>query len=210
MKNKKQGLLIAVEGIDGSGKSSLCNGLEKALSIVMPVLLTKEPGGTALGKKLRTLLHDKEVPLCSKAEFLLFASDRAQHFEELVLPTLESGTTVISDRMADSSLVYQGYGRGLDVTLLKTINAWAMCNHTPDIIFYLKISPELAYQRIAQRNLPLTSFEKEVTFMHSLAAGFDALFETQKNVVFLDATQSNEILVQEAVAIIQTMHKERA
>lgn len=205
MKKLQKGLLITVEGIDGSGKSVLCKGLQQELAQSYDVLLTKEPGSTLLGKGLRNTLLQKDVPVCDKAEFLLFATDRAQHFCQVILPELSKNNIIISDRMADSSLVYQGYGRNLDTTILTTINKWAMNNRQPDLVFYLKIDAEKAYQRMAERNIPLNSFEKEVEFMYKLSKGFDTLVAPRDNVVTLDALQSPEILVKMATESIKNL-----
>src|SRR3972149_5899470 len=123
-------MLITLEGIDGSGKSTLA---KKMADTLHNVVLTKEPGGSALGKKLREILQMQPVPITPIAEFLLFAADRAQHFDEVVIPALEQNKIVISDRMADSSLVYQGYGRGINMENIKLVNKWVMQDITPDI-----------------------------------------------------------------------------
>lgn len=203
MEKIQNGLLIALEGIDGTGKTSLAHNLEKALSEDYPVLVTKEPGGTPLGKGLRNTLLQKDVPVCKKAEFLLFATDRAQHFHQVVLPHLEDGFIVLSDRMNDSSLVYQGYGRNLDIEILKTINAWAMNDRQPDIVLYLRLTAEKAYERMKNRNIPLNSFEKEMEFMHRLTEGFDSLVAPRDNVITLDAQLSKEALTQAALEAIK-------
>lgn len=211
MENIPNGLLISIEGIDGSGKSSLAKGLEFALQKnSFTVVLTKEPGATPLGKTLRSKLMDKDVPVCDKAEFLLFATDRSQHFDQVVTPALAKGSIVISDRMADSSIVYQGYGRGLDIEKLKMINSWAMNDKEPDIVFYLKLSAEEAYKRIASRNEPLTSFEKEKSFMNTLEKGFDTLFKDRKNVIIMDALQPKAIIVKAAFKYITQWIKDNS
>lgn len=203
MKKIQNGLLIAIEGIDGSGKSSLCRNLETALKASYNVILTKEPGGTALGKGLRKTLLQKNVPVCTKAEFLLFATDRAQHSAQIILPNLNEGAIVISDRMADSSVVYQGYGRQLDIEMLKTINKWAMNEREPDLVLYLRLPAKVAYKRMDNRNQPLNSFEKEVEFMHRLTDGFDSLVSPRDNVVTLDAELEPEALTTLALKAIE-------
>ena len=135
-----RGLLVSVEGIDGCGKSSFMLAIKKLLEEhSLPFLLTKEPGDTPLGKHIREILLSKTVDICPKAEYLLFAVDRAQHFHEVVSPALCDIKIVVSDRMADSSLIYQGYARGLEIDVIQNINQWAMNNIAPDIVFYLKI-----------------------------------------------------------------------
>jgi len=199
MNRIKRGILIALEGIDGSGKSTLAAQLTHRLTQErFPVCTTKEPGATKLGKQIRPIVQEQTIPLCHKAEYLLFAADRAQHFDEFVLPRLEQKYIVLSDRLADSSLVYQGYGRGLDLNTLKTINAWAMNNRMPDIVFYLRLSQTQAMQRLTSRT-HLTAFETEQeSFLNQLVTGFDTLYANRKDVIIIDATQSPEEVCDEA------------
>ncbi len=195
------GILIAIEGIDGSGKSTLAKNLYQELhNQNIPVVLTKEPGGSQLGRQLRTILQTQTVPLCPQAEYLLFAADRAQHFTEVIIPNLRASKIVISDRMADSSLVYQGHGRGLDLELIRTVNAFAMQAIQPDLVLYLRISPEQAMERLRKRNKELTAFEQEqASFSKKLVEGFDAIFKERKNVIYLDGTQAPEQLTNQAM-----------
>ena len=183
------GMLISIEGIDGSGKSTLVRHLAKQLQIYgCSVVTTKEPGGSSLGKLLREILQHQPVALMSRAEYLLFAADRAQHMDEVIKPALKSGAVVISDRMADSSLAYQGYGRGEDLAMINTINVWAMQESKPDLTFYMKIEPEEAIKRLKKRTT-LTAFEKEQTgFVKRLIKGFDEIFRDRDNVITLDGT----------------------
>jgi len=196
----KSGLLVTVEGIDGSGKSSLItNLLNKLINNNFDknnITITKEPGGTDLGLKLRKILQERDVQADPKAEFLLFAADRSQHFCEKIIPDLKNNKLIISDRMSDSSLVYQGVGRGLDINIIRDINRWAMSGIKPDLIIYLKIDPEVAYKRVNSRagnnKENLSSFEKEKkSFMNDISKGFDDLFngynKINNNVLILDA-----------------------
>lgn len=194
----KTGILIAIEGIDGAGKSTLAHALSAQLSSHQyTVVLTKEPGGTPLGKKLREIVQNQATPLDPKAEFLLFAADRAQHFHETVIPHLKAGHMVISDRMADSSLAYQGYGRGLDLAMLRLINSWAMQGLEPDIVLYIQVPYAVARARIIKRNAQLTSFEQEQeTFLQKLVVGFDALLSANPRCITIDGTQDPETVAQ--------------
>lgn len=196
-------MLISVEGIDGSGKSTLIKNITATLQdLQLPLVVTKEPGGTALGKQLRTLLQERTFTIYPKAEYLLFAADRAQHFEQLIIPALQANTIILSDRMADSSLVYQGYGRGLDMNMLQTINHWAMHGYTPDVTLYVKIPPTVAYERLAQRkNLSVFDKEKEDFFV-TITRGFDTLFKTRTNVIHLDGLQQPDTLTEHATKAI--------
>jgi dTMP kinase len=202
MHKLQKGILIAIEGIDGSGKSSLAKNLyQELLNQKYLVLLTKEPGGTPLGLQLRTIVQEKKVAVCPKAEFMLFAADRAQHFYELIVPALTHNKIVISDRMADSSLVYQGYGRGLDMNAINAVNNFVMNSIKPDITVYVKVPLAVATERIMKRNLELTSFEKEKEdFVSKLANGFDQLYKNREDVIIVDGNQTLEQVLQETLA----------
>jgi dTMP kinase len=189
------GLLIALEGIDGSGKSTLAKLIAEQLSKEYPVLLTKEPGGTPLGVELRTILQQRAVHACPLAEYLLFAADRAEHFEQRVIPALTSGKLVISDRMADSSLVYQGFARGLDITMIQQVNAWAMQQHKPDVTIFVDVPLTVACKRWALRNEALSAFELEHDyFMDRVSSGFHALYKDRADVILIDGTQTPDVM----------------
>lgn len=202
----KQGILCTVEGIDGCGKSTFIKNLEQKLaSLDLPAFTTKEPGKTELGKQLRSILMNRSAATCSLAEFFLFAADRAQHFEEFVIPHLQEKHIIISDRMATSSMVYQGYLKGLNRSMIEYVNTWAMQSIQPHIIFYLKLDPETALQRIVKRSVTEKSvaFEEEIlSKQQELAHGFDEALKNKPNVVILDANQSPEKLAQEAIYVI--------
>lgn len=206
MQTLKEGILIAVEGIDGSGKSTFAKNLVYALEAEeYAVFFTKEPGGTQLGMQLRTILQEKNVSISSRAEFLLFAADRAQHFDEMVIPALQAKKIVISDRMSDSSLVYQGYGRGLEKDKINLINAWAMQNVKAQLTFYIDIPLELAMQRILHRKEHLTSFEKEgKEFNKKLLHGFQELYKNRSDVITLDGTHLPQTLTTQAMEALRS------
>jgi len=188
-----QGLLCVLEGIDGCGKSSLLQNIAQTLQANYPLVTTKEPGGkTELGKHLRTLIQEQPTPIIPTSQFLLFAADRAQHFTEFIIPHLQKNFIVLSDRMADSSLVYQGYGKDLPIDTLRMINQWAMQNIQPDIVFYIKIDPEIALQRMHKRNEGFSPFEQKsvLPIIQKIAHGYDEIFYNQKHVIILDGTQS--------------------
>lgn len=193
----KKGLLIALEGIDGSGKTLLAKNLLKELKLKnIDTILTKQPGGTHLGEKLRTILHEEKEHVNDMAEYLLFAADRAQHITEIIKPALKANKIIISDRMADSSLAYQGYGRNLNIEKINEINSWTMQNIEPDIIFYIEIDIKTAQERIFNRSDALTSFEKEKTeFWQKVITGYNEIFKNRKNVIYLNGKDSPEKLI---------------
>ncbi len=148
-------MFITFEGIEGSGKSTQCARLKARLDQVgpQPVLLTREPGGSALGKDLRTILLDPaRTAICSQAELFLYLADRAQHVQEIIAPALKSGRLVIADRFCDSTLAYQGYGRGLDPGALKQLNAFAVQGLQPDLTVLIDLPAEIGLARAMARN----------------------------------------------------------
>lgn len=206
-------MLIACEGIDGSGKSTLVQDLGDYFTAQgRTAILTKEPGGTPFGKQLRAMLQQPTAQRCAQAEFLLFAADRAQHYHEVIAPALQKGTIIISDRLADSSLVYQGYGRGLSRKMINTINAWALQNTKPELTIYLRITLETSRKRIEQRNLQKTTFEQEhYTFFQRLIDGFDTLYKNRTDVIIVDGSQSSKAVSEEVIQkITPFMHNRSA
>jgi dTMP kinase len=177
----KRGFLIAIEGIDGSGKSTLARHLYDALQNKYTyVKLTKEPGDTEVGKKIREIVQTQTTPLDPKTEFLLFAADRAEHFSKMIEPLLKENCIIISDRLADSSLAYQGYGRDLDKNMIKLINQWAMGSRQPDLTIFVKVPVEIALKRIQKRNEAVSVFEKG-PFLQAVANGFETIYEHYQN-----------------------------
>jgi dTMP kinase len=141
---KERGRLIAIEGIDGSGKTTQARLLADRLG----ALLTHEPGATVLGRQLRGLLLESPgSDVSPRAEALLMAADRAQHVVEVVAPALAAGRWVVSDRFSGSTLAYQGYGRGLDLEELRSLVDWASGGLTPDLHVLVDVPPALAGER---------------------------------------------------------------
>lgn len=165
------GRYIAFEGVEGCGKSTHVQRLATHLG----ALVTREPGGTAIGSTLRTIMANPEnTHLSPRAEALMMAADRAQHLSELVVPTLESGRHVVSDRSVYSSLAYQGYGRQLNIDDLRQFNDFAIASRWPDLVVYIRIELDVVRRRLAKRETD--RFEREDDqFFQRIIAGFDAL-----------------------------------
>ena len=161
----KHSLFVTFEGGEGCGKSTEAKALYRKLCQQgVPVLLTHEPGSTALGNEIRKLLKRKQgSPISAQAELFLFAASRAQLVAEVIRPALEEGKIVICDRFVHSTLVYQGYGRGLDLTTVEMVNNLATQNIKPDTIILLDISPE---QGLARKRVPKDRFESEDLSFH--------------------------------------------
>jgi dTMP kinase len=148
----RRGLFLSLEGTEGAGKTTLAERLKVALAREgIPVCLTREPGGTELGRVLRHhLLHSRDLDLV--AETLLFLADRRVHCESVIKPALGRGEWVISDRFADSTLAYQGYGRGMKVSFLRRLNEWVTGGLVPDKTFLLDLDPEVGLARLSDHN----------------------------------------------------------
>lgn len=197
-------MFITLEGIEGSGKTTLLNALSSAFREQgHDVLLTREPGGCALGRTLRSLLLDPHSPLAPRAELFLFLADRAQHVAEVIRPALEKGTIVLCDRYADSTIVYQGYGRGFAIDTLYELNNIAIDGLWPDQTLVLDMEPETALRRALQRNEAqgLTDsegrFEAESLAFHlRLREGFQLwAARNPKRITLLDASGTSEELL---------------
>ncbi len=145
----KRSLFVTFEGGEGCGKSTQSRILERRLrGQNIPTVLTHEPGGTVLGREIRrSLKRKRDGPIIPQAELLLFAASRAQLIAELIRPALDSGKVVICDRFSYSTLVYQGYGRGLNLDIVEMVNNLATQSLKPDIVILLDILPEQALLR---------------------------------------------------------------
>jgi dTMP kinase len=165
-------LFITFEGGEGCGKTTQARLLSKKLEQQnIPVVLTHEPGGTALGNEIRKLLKKKRgSPISPQAELFLFAASRVQLVSELIRPALEQGKAVICDRFTYSTVVYQGCGRGLDLTTVELVNNMATQDLKPDLIILLDISPE---QGLTRKRSLRDRFELEdLAFHHRVREGY--------------------------------------
>ena len=163
MYDSLKGLFIVIEGGEGAGKSTQAELLHRSLSQRFPAILTREPGGTPLGERIRELLLEPSLrPLSPLAELFLFLAARAQHIEEVIKPALREGKIVISDRFSLSSLAYQGFGRGIDLSLLQKIDKFARQGISPHLTIYIDVPPEEGIKRLST----LTPFEGEPIEFH--------------------------------------------
>jgi dTMP kinase len=216
-----RGKLIVFEGGEGCGKTTqlqrshgwlvqnevwqqLCESKQ-----IPGVKMTREPGGTALGKRLRRLLlnrsevGDDETPIVSKAELLLYAADRAQHVEETLLPWLEAGYWVLCDRYTDSTVAYQGYGRQLDLPLIDTLNRIATGGLRSDLTLWLKVSPEVGLARMRSRGQADRIEQASMAFHQRVAAGFVALAEDDSTVT-VEGDRAVEVVAASIQQVLQS------
>ena len=198
------GSLITFEGIDGSGKSTQIQMLEHEFNKLGVEYKTfREPGGTELSEKIRAILLDKEnIELISTAESLLFAAARAQLTAEQIKPAITNGKFVICDRFTDSTIAYQGYGRGLDIKQLEEINYIATDGLTPDITFILDISPEVAAVRMEAEASDRME-ETGVDFFRMIRGGYRQIKDQNPNRCrLINGDQSPENVFKEIKEII--------
>jgi len=204
------GSLITFEGIDGSGKSTQIQMLEHEFNKLGVEYKTfREPGGTELSEKIRAILLDKEnFKLISTAESLLFAAARAQLTAEQIKPAIAKGDFVICDRFTDSTIAYQGYGRGLDIKQLEKINYIATDGLTPDITFILDISPEAAAVRMEAEASDRME-EMGVDIFRSIRGGYHQIKDQNSNRYrLINGEQSPENVFNEIKEIIVKQFEE--
>ena len=180
----KKGLFITFEGIDGCGKTTqielLKNSLEKQGE---NVLLTREPGAKGLGEKLREILLNYEGDVSSNCESFLFLADRAQHIDTIIKPAIEKGIIVICDRHTDSTVAYQGYGRGLDLKQIHYLNNIATSGIKPDLTFILDIDVETSLERIGKARDRMES--AGIEFFNRVRNGYIEISKQEPNRVKL-------------------------
>lgn len=146
-------MFLTVEGVEGSGKSTLLDALAARLEAEgTPVMRTREPGDSSLGAHIRPLVLSAGRTPDPRAELFLFLADRAQHVAEVVRPALAAGMLVLCDRYADSTIAYQGYGRGMDIDRLQQLNDFATGGLWPDLTLLLDLPPETGLLRATRRN----------------------------------------------------------
>lgn len=191
--NKSKGIFISFEGIDGSGKSTQIKRLYDTLvSHNRESILVREPGGTQIGEKIRSILLEKEHAVMTPVtELLLYEAARAQIVAEVIVPSLSEGKTVICDRFFDSTLAYQGYARGLSLVSVDFLNHLATGGIEPDVTFLLDIEPEQAAKRMSNRQANNDRLEAEgQVFMKKVRDGYIDMTKKYDRIVVIDANAS--------------------
>jgi len=200
-------LFITLEGPDGSGKTTQARLLAEWLRKQgYDVVLTREPGGTHIGDQIRAVLHDpRNAEMDARTEILLYSASRAQHVAQRIRPTLAAGKIVISDRYADSTLAYQGYGRGLDLEILRAITAFATGGLTPDLTLYLDVAPQEGLQRRRLGGEEWNRLDAEALEFHRrVRAGYMELVRQEpERWAVIDGARSVEEVQAEIRALVQ-------
>ncbi|MGT2681708.1 dTMP kinase [Streptococcus porci] len=204
----KTGLFISFEGPDGAGKTSVLEALVPLLQekIGETIITTREPGGIAISEKIREVILDvAHTNMDDKTELLLYIAARRQHLVEKVLPALAAGHLVLVDRFIDSSVAYQGYGRGLDIPAINWLNDYATDGHKPDLTLYFDVPSDIGLERISQNaNREVNRLDLEALSMHQkVRSGYLRIAEQESNrVVTIDASQPLEAVISDAYQVI--------
>lgn len=202
----RSGRLITVEGLDGAGKTTLVAGVTRELAARgRELLVLREPGGVELSERIRALVKDPALAVDPRAEALLYAAARAQLVAEQLVPLLEGGQWVLLDRFVDSSLAYQGAGRGLGIEKIRALNAFATGGLAPDRTLLLRIDPAVGAARIAGREADRLERAGE-PFFAAVAQAYDALAAAEPaRFAVIEAGRPAEQVLADALAALEPL-----
>jgi dTMP kinase len=201
-----RGAFISLEGIDGSGKTTLKENLLALMARNYQVIGIREPGGTVISEKIRDMLLDvRNDGIIGKTEALLYATARSQLVEEIIRPALIQGKIIIADRYMDSTIAYQGYGRGLDIKFLEDLNQLCTGGLKPDLTLLLDIDPRDGQSRRNQ-DIPDRLEKEGLEFQARIRDGYLKLWKKEpQRIKVMDASQTTEELVQAAMKMIAAL-----
>ncbi|WP_317847568.1 dTMP kinase [Pseudomonas sp. HTZ2] len=204
-----QGCLIVCDGNNGAGKSSVIRAIEEFLhSRGNSYLVTREPGGTRIGEKIRSVVLDPETPeLCDTTELLLFAAARAQHLKEKIIPAIQAGKVVVCDRFTPATVAFQHYGRGIPLSLVQSINGFALEGFSPNLNIILDVDPEIGMRRVASRGEGLDRMEmQKLEFLTRAREGFlRQAEEAPDTFVVIDASQPFDAVSENVLAAVNAL-----
>lgn len=203
-----QGLFITVEGTEGVGKSTNMAFIESWLRKAgKELVVTREPGGTELGEKLRAVLLDaKEQSMCDDTELLLMFAARAQHLQEVILPALDAGKWVLCDRFTDSTYAYQGGGRGIDKTRIAQLEQWVQGDRRPDMTLILDLPIDIGLERAGKRSEPdRFELEKHDFFNKVRDAFLTRATENPQRYTVIDASPSINDVQESIQSVLEKM-----
>jgi dTMP kinase len=196
-----QGRLITIEGIDGAGKTTLADGIVAAHP---ELTVLREPGGVVVSERIRELVKDRTLEVDPRAEALLYAAARAQLVHERLLPLLRGGNDVLLDRFVDSSLTYQGAGRGLGVEAIAELNRFATAGLVPDLTLYVRVDAEVGARRAAGDD---RIEQAGAAFFASVVDAYDVLAAAEPGrIVVLDGARSPAEVLAAALDALTRRH----
>jgi dTMP kinase len=198
-----RGRLITIEGIDGAGKTTLATALAERIG----ARLLREPGGVAVAERIRDVVKDPALEIHPRTEALLYSAARAQLVHELLLPALDAGELILLDRFVDSSLAYQGAGRGLGVEAIAELNRFATAGVVPDRTLLLRVDPLVGRQREGARGEAADRLEQAPDeFFATVSAAYDDLAAADpQRIRVLDASRPADAVLEEALAQVQDL-----
>lgn len=203
----KKGLFITFEGADGCGKTTQLNLLKEYLERKgYDVILTREPGAKGLGIKIREILLNYDGEVSNRCESFLFLADRAQNIDIIVNPAIKEGKIVLCDRHTDSSVAYQGYGRGLDIEQIKTLNNLATGGKTPDLTLVFDVDIETSMKRVGNKKDRMES--AGVEFFNRVRNGYLEIAKQEpERIKVIDSTKSIEDVHNQVLQVIEQILK---
>lgn len=198
-----KGLFITFEGADGCGKTTQLNLLKEYLeSKGRNVIVTREPGGKGLGERLREILLNYDGEVSNRCESFLFLADRAQNIDTIVNPAINEGKIVLCDRHTDSSVAYQGYGRGLDIEQINMLNNLAAGGRKPDLTLVFDVDIETSMKRVGNDKDRMESAGKE--FFNRVRNGYlEIAKHNPKRVKVIDSTKTIEEIQKDVIKIVE-------
>ncbi len=201
-----KGFFVTFEGGEGSGKSTIINKLKEYYTNKgLDVCLTREPGGVKIAEQIRNVILDCDnTDMNPKTEAILYAASRVEHLDKKVIPALEKGNLVLCDRYLDSSLVYQGYARGLGIDRVMQINMFA-ADYLPDVTFFFDIKPIDAFKRIKANNREENRLDLEkMDFHEKVYAGYDFLQKAHTDrIIRIDANRTIDEVLKDIINILE-------
>jgi dTMP kinase len=201
------GKMITLEGVEGAGKSTqLINLIDYLQQQDIPVIATREPGGTALGEKIRSLLLINDGnKMVLESELLLIFAARAQHMQEVIKPALESGQWVVCDRFMDASYAYQSGGRGMDIERIKQLEQWLLVGFKPDLTLLLDVSVATGFQRIVSRGKDRIE-QESVEFFERVRNTYLQLAQSEpERIKLIDAVQPVDEVTKQIQSCLNTL-----
>ena len=201
-----KGCFIVIEGPDGSGKTTVCKLLaEKLKEEGHEVVHTREPGGIDIAEQIRNVILDpKNTAMDPKTEALLYAASRAQHLVERVIPSINEGNIVLCKRFVYSSLVYQGYARGLGIDAIYDINRFAIGDMMPDLVIYLDVDEKTGLSRVDSRGNKDRLDGESSAFHKKVVAGYQLIKERFKDFKVVDASKDVDTVLRDCMDIINS------
>ncbi len=202
------GKFITFEGPDGSGKSTVINAVQEFLKTEgYDILTTREPGGIRISEDIRSVILSKENTMMSaRTEALLYAASRAQHLDEKVKPALTEGKIILCDRFVDSSLAYQGYGRGLGIDNVWNINKFAIGETMPDLTIFIDVPPSVGLSRVHKSTRKLDRLDLETLEFHEkVYEGYKIIAKKfEDRFIVIDGENDLDTVIEDTLQVIKT------